>query len=156
MLWILSDTGQREISEHLREIPDDIDIWDDRVADIFSDNGHGMKLWRPLGRANWPIPEPGGGLGGITKRSKIMAAKRLRLIPVLDRVVKGTVPESENICVSIQNVLRVEDCRTKLTKALQHAEVPDSVPLLRRIDVVIWMNNEKKFRGKTKQTNVSP
>jgi len=156
MLWILSDKGQREISEHLREIPDDIDIWDDRVADIFSDDGHVMKLWRALGRANWPIPEPGGGLGRITKRSKILAAKRPRLIPVLDRVVKGTLPESENIWVSIQNVLRVEHYRTRLMKALQHADVPDSVSLLRRIDVVIWMNNEKNFRRKTGSTNTFP
>lgn len=148
MLWILSDNGQREISKHLREIPDDIDIWDDQAGDIFSDGGHVMKLWRALGRANWPVPEPGGGLGGITKRSKILAAKRPRLIPVLDRVVKGTLPESENIWVSIQNVLRVEDYRTKLMKVLQHAEVPDSVSLLRRIDVVIWINNEQNFRKK--------
>lgn len=156
MLWILSDNGQRELSEHLREIPDDIDIWDDQAGDIFSDDGHVMKLWRALGRANWPIPEPGGGLGGITKRSKILAAKRPRLIPVLDRVVKGTLPESENIWVSIQNVLRVEDYRTKLMKVLQHADVPDSVSLLRRIDVVIWMNNEQNFRRKTGPTNTSP
>jgi len=156
MLWLLSDKGQREISEHLREIPDDIDIWDDRVADIFSDDGHVMKLWRALGRANWPIPRPGGGLGGITKRSKILVAKRPRLIPVLDRVVKGTLPESENIWVSIQDVLRVDDYRTKLMDVLQHADVPDSVSLLRRLDVVIWKNNEKNFRRKTKPTTTSP
>ena len=149
-LWILSVQGQRELSEILREIPVDTDIWDSKAKNVFSDSGHVMDLWRKLGNANWPIPKSGGGLGGDTKRSKILAAKRPRLIPVLDRVVKGTLPASENRWISIQDVLMNEEYRTKLQKALDHEEIPKSVSLLRRIDVVIWMNNEKKFRKKSK------
>lgn len=147
-LWILSKEGQDEISEHLRQIPVDTDIWDPRVKDIFADSGPVMDLWRQLAKANWPIPKFGGGLGGITKRSKILAAKRPRLIPVLDRVVAGTLPVSENRWISIQNVLMNEEYRAKLQKALDHENVPESVSLLRRIDVVIWINNEEKFRKK--------
>lgn len=147
-LWILSKEGQNEISEHLRHIPVDTDIWDPRVKDIFGDNGHVMNLWRKLEKANWPISKSGGGLGGITKRSKILAAKRPRMIPVLDRVVMGTLPVSENRWISIQNVLMNEEYRTKLEKALDYEHVPESVSLLRRIDVVIWINNEAKFRKK--------
>jgi hypothetical protein len=145
-LWLLGDQGKREISELLRQIPVDTDIWDSQVKDIFSDEGHVMELWRKLGKANWPIPKSGGGLGGITKRSKILSAKRPRLIPVLDRVVMGTLPKSENIWISIQNVLMNDEYRTKLETALKHQNVPESVSLLRKIDVVIWVNNEKAFR----------
>jgi hypothetical protein len=147
-LWILSEEGQNVISHHLRQIPVDADIWDPRVKDIFADGGHVMDLWRSLGKANWPIPKSGGGLGGVTKRSKILASKRPRLIPVLDRVVTGTLPASENRWTSIQNVLMNEGYRTKLQKVLAHEDVPESVSLLRRIDVVIWINNEEKFRKK--------
>lgn len=146
-LWILND-GQKEISETLRQIPIDIDIWDEEAKNIFSDDGQLMNLWRMLGTANWPIPKTGGGLGGVTKRSKILAAKRPRLIPVLDRVVKGTLPKTENIWISIQNVLMIEEYRTKLQQALQNEHIPESVSLLRKIDVVIWVNNENKFRKK--------
>ena len=151
-LWILSGEGQNEISNHLRQIPVDTDIWDPRVTDIFADSGHVMNLWKKLGIANWPIPKSGGGLGGITKRSKILAAKRPRLIPVLDRVVTETLPKSENRWISIQNVLMNEEYRIKLQKALNHEDVPESVSLLRRIDVVIWMNNEAKFRKKKRRS----
>lgn len=147
-IWILSKEGQNEISKHLRQIPVDTDIWDPRVKDIFADSGHVMDLWRKLEFANWPIPKSGGGLGGITKRSKILAAKRPRLIPVLDRVVTGTLPKSDNRWTAIQNVLTNEKYRIKLQKALTHESVPESVSLLRRIDVVIWINNEERFRKK--------
>jgi hypothetical protein len=77
-----------------------------------------------------------------------MAAKRPRLIPVLDRVVKGTLPKTENSWTAIQDVLKVEKNRKALQKALDLKVVPSSVSLLRRIDIVIWTNNEKNFRRK--------
>jgi hypothetical protein len=147
-LWILSKEAQSEISNDLREIPVDIDIWDPAVKDIFSDSGPVMSLWRKLGEANWPEPKQGGGLGGTTKRSKILVAKRPRLIPVLDRVVKGTLPVSDNTWISIQKVLMNQEHRTKIQDALNFEFVPRSVSLLRRIDIVIWMNNKKEFQKK--------
>jgi hypothetical protein len=145
-LWILSKEGQDKTSTILRDIPVDTDIWDPAVNEVFADDGKVMDLWRLLGQANWPIAKTGGGLSGITKRSKIMAAKRPRLIPVLDRVVKGTLPKTENSWTAIQDVLKVEKNRKALQKALDLKVVPSSVSLLRRIDIVIWTNNEKNFR----------
>jgi len=147
-LWILSPVGEKEISKILREIPIDTDIWDPKVKNIFADNGKVMELWNLLGNANWPTASKGGGLGGLTKRSKILAAKRPRLIPILDRVVVGTLLQTENRWRGIQDVLNVESYRNKLEEALKHDGVPPSVSLLRRIDVVIWFNNQAKFRKK--------
>ena len=145
-LWILSDEGQDKTSAILRDIPVDTDIWDPAVSEAFTDDGKVMDLWRLLGEANWPVAKTGGGLGGMAKRSKIMAAKRPRLIPVLDRVVKGTLPKAENSWIAIQDVLKVDKYRKALQKALNLDVVPPSVSLLRRIDIVIWTNNEKNFR----------
>jgi len=145
-LWILSEDGQDKTSAILRDIPFDIDIWDPKVNEAFADDGKVMDLWRLLGEANWPIAKTGGGLSGTTKRSKILAAKRPRLIPVLDRVVKGSLPKTDNSWIAIQDVLRVDKYRKALQKALDLDVVPSSVSLLRRIDIVIWTNNEKNFR----------
>lgn len=145
-LWILSKEGQDKTSVILRDIPVNADVWDPAVKEAFADDGIVMDLWRLLGQANRPIAKTGGGLSGTTKRSKIMAAKRPRLIPVLDRVVKGTLPKTENSWTAIQDVLKVEKNRKALQKALDLKVVPSSVSLLRRIDIVIWTNNEKNFR----------
>ena len=145
-LWILSDEGQDKTSAILRDIPVDTDIWDPAVNEAFADDGKVMDLWRLLGEANWPVAKTGGGLGGTAKRSKIMAAKRPRLIPVLDRVVKGTLPKAENSWIAIQDVLKVDKYRKALQKVLNLDVVPPSVSLLRRIDIVIWTNNEKNLR----------
>jgi hypothetical protein len=145
-IWILSEDGRNKISSILKEIPMGRDIWDPDVRDIFLDDGPVMELWRTLGNANWPVFKPGGGLGGSTKRSKILASKRPRLIPILDRVVRGSLPETKNTWISIQRVLRNDFYRTRLEKALENQNVSENVSLLRRIDAVIWINNEKKFR----------
>ena len=147
-LWILRPEGGEQISKILREIPVDTDIWDPKVKNIFADDGKVMQLWRLMENANWPTARKGGGLGGTTKRSKILAAKRPRLIPILDRVVVGSLLQTDNTWRAIQDVLNVDSYRSKLEKALNHDVVPPSVSLLRRIDVVIWFNNHEKFRKK--------
>lgn len=145
-IWILSEDGCNRISSILKEIPMGRDIWDPDVQDVFLNDGPVMELWRTLGNANWPVSKAGGGLGGFTKRSKILASKRPRLIPILDRVVRGSLPETKNTWISIQRVLRNDFYRTRLEKALENQNVSENVSLLRRIDAVIWINNEKKFR----------
>jgi len=145
-LWILSPEGQAQTSALLSGIPNGVDIWKPEVENAFADDGKLMELWDCLGKANWPTAAPGGGLGGSTKRSKLIAAKRPRLVPVLDKVVKDTLPKSENYWRAFQDVLRDESCRESLTLATNHDCVPPGVSLLRRIDVVIWMNNHEKHR----------
>jgi hypothetical protein len=145
-LWILSREGQTQTSALLAGIPNGVDIWKPEVENAFADDGKLIQLWDCLGKANWPMAASGGGLGGSTKRSKLIAAKRPRLVPVLDKVVKDALPKSENYWRAFQDVLRDESCRESLTLATNHDCVPPGVSLLRRIDVVIWMNNHEKNR----------
>ena len=145
-LWIMGAEGQAQTSALLEGIPNGVDIWKPEVENAFADDGKLMQLWDCLGKANWPTAAPGGGLGGSTKRSKLIAAKRPRLVPVLDKVVKDTLPKSENYWRAFQDVLRDDSCREGLTLATNHDCVPPGVSLLRRIDVVIWMNNHEKHR----------
>ena len=56
------------------------------------------------------------------------------------------MPKTENSWIAIQDVLKDEKNRKALQKALDVEVVPFSVSLLRRIDIVIWTNNEKNFR----------
>jgi hypothetical protein len=149
-LWILSLEGQAQTSALLEGIPNDLDIWKPEVENAFVDDGKLMQLWDCLGKANWPVAATGGGLGGATKRSKLIAAKRPRLVPVLDKVVKNTLPKSDNYWRAFQDVLRDESCREGLAVATNLDCVPQRVSLLRRIDVVIWMNNHERHR-KTKR-----
>lgn len=145
-LWILSPEGQSQTSALLREIPVGIDLWHPDAANVFADDGKLDKLWKLLGNANWPEAAPGGGLGGTTKRSKLIAAKRPQLVPVLDRVVKGTLSQPENYWRAFQESLSDNSFRMRLEEATNVDGVPSNVCLLRRIDVVIWMNNHKRFR----------
>ena len=145
-LWIMGAEGQAQTSALLSGIPNGVDIWKPEVENAFADDGKLQQLWDCLGKANWPTADPGGGLGGSTKRSKLIAAKRPRLVPVLDKVVKDTLPKSENYWRAFQDVLRDESCRESLTLATIDDCVPSGVSLLRRIDVVIWMNNHEKHR----------
>ena len=145
-LWIMSPEGQAQTSALLEGIPNGVDIWKPEVENAFADDGKLQQLWDCLGKANWPAAASGGGLGGSTKRSKLIAAKRPRLVPVLDRVVKDTLPKSDNYWRAFQAALRDESCRESLTLATNHDCVPSGVSLLRRIDIVIWMNNHEKHR----------
>jgi len=142
-LWILGDEGRKVISEKLRQVPNDVDIWDDKAIDLFRDDGELIQLWNYLGTAYWPIPRTKNGLG-ITLRSKILAAKRPRLLPVLDKVVRGILGEVDSYWRAFQTSLRDSDLRTLIEQATSSA--PDGISLLRRMDIVIWTNNNEKFR----------
>jgi hypothetical protein len=150
-LWILSPEGQSHTSELLKNVPVDVDIWHSEAANVFADDGNLDKLWKLLGRANWPTAASGGGLGGSTKRSKLIAAKRPRLVPVLDRVVIGELPKSENYWRAFQETLSDESIRESLAKATNYDFIPSEISLLRKIDIVIWMNNHKKYRKPKKK-----
>lgn len=69
---------------------------------------------------------------------KLMAAKRPRLIPILDnRVSDFLKPPDGLFWVSLHDELSEESCRAAIAQACKSA--PPWVSLLRRIDVAMWM-----------------
>jgi hypothetical protein len=136
-IWLLGE-GRRTVAELLREIPVDVDIWDS--GDALEPGGAAWQLWDVLLGCGWPGPRTGNGMGG-TITSKLMAAKRPRMIPVRDSVVRQILPSTGQVWADLRNALGDEALRSRIEHATGRA--PAHVSLLRRLDVALWM------RGRT-------
>jgi hypothetical protein len=76
-------------------------------------------------------------VGGVTA-GKLMAAKRPRLIPILDeRVEEVLKPQGDLFWMSMYDELSNEGERASIAEVCKSA--PPHVGLLRRIDVALWM-----------------
>jgi len=97
-----------------------------------------LNLWRLLSRdANWPESRPGGNDVGIAKTSKLIAAKRPRLAPILDSVVCDALGPVKDRWEAFAHAMIDPKRRDRIERA-----VPDGVEIgvLRAVDVVVvWM-----------------
>ncbi len=113
----------------LQQIPDEIDLWDVDPSVIEAGN---------------PAAELHAALDGLPRvgwvtAGKLMAAKRPRLVPILDKKVKGLLkPPRGRFWAGMQEQLSVEVRRQAIAEVCEVA--PDGVSLLRRIDVALWMH----------------
>lgn len=113
----------------LQQIPAEVDLWDvdPSVIDVGSPAAE-------LHAALDGLP----GVGWVTA-GKLMAAKRPRLIPILDKEVKGLLkPPRGRFWASIYEQLSVDARRRAIAEVCEVA--PDGISLLRRIDVSLWMH----------------
>jgi Family of unknown function (DUF6308) len=113
----------------LRQVPDKVDLWEvDRVViDAASASAELHALLDGL-----------RGVGWVTA-GKLMAAKRPRLIPILDKEVKDLLhPPRGGFWTAMHEQLLDEDRRQAISEVCKAA--PDGVSLLRRIDVALWMH----------------
>ncbi|ODQ93427.1 hypothetical protein BHQ17_13375 [Mycolicibacterium holsaticum] len=111
----------------LRHIPRSVDLWDTPREDL--QDGPAAELHtmlRTLRGVEWVIA------------GKLLAAKRPRLIPVLDNSVRDFLqPPTSRFWVSMWDELSDESRRTTVAQVC--ADAPADVRLLRRIDVALWM-----------------
>ncbi len=89
LVWLLSDTGRDAVTKLLEDIPDGVDLREG--AELIAENSALRRLWSLLASACWPEPTAGNGMGRA-KISKLLAAKRPCLVPILDSVVCGLCP----------------------------------------------------------------
>lgn len=137
--WILNDGGPA-ISRLLEQLPADIDIWeaDDTTFAIAE------ELWALLNTADWPQPGSGANGMGRTIKSKLLAAKRPRLLPVLDSVVCEALGERADFWSAFRYALRTPESRLLTSVRV----VPrGDLSLLRAIDIVVWMANRHPQPG---------
>lgn len=131
----------REIGELLEQIPDDRDIVDVSSAELATGSA-ASRLWDVLRR--------GGDRLGRTKTSKLIAAKRPRLIPIWDSFVEqATGLDTSDYWRRFQRVLTVDDYAVWnwLTDLRTHApSVPPNVSNLRILDVLLWMAVDQERR----------
>lgn len=128
--WML-DEGRDEISEHLSAIEPEAKIWGE--TDL-SPTGNAWLLWNRLSEIH--------GLGA-TKTSKLLSAKRPHLLPIWDQhVVTGLRPAKGDYWLGWRDSLASDSgelLRQTCETLREEASVPESVSLLRILDVVIWM-----------------
>lgn len=131
-IWILGE-GAPLLSELLRVIPSDIDIWeasDDHFADA-------NKLWRLLDEANWPTAGKPNWMGPA-KISKLLAAKRPRLLPINDSVVRAALGNPGSFWGNLRGAMRR---RSSPVVEAAHELRRGDLSVLRTVDVVVWMAN---------------
>jgi Family of unknown function (DUF6308) len=124
-----------EITATLKLIPVDCDIIDVDADDLATGSA-ASKLWQLLRRGR-------DGLGPTTT-SKLIAAKRPRLIPIWDSFVhQATGLDTGDYWRQFQQVLIADDHAiwNWLTELRENAvNVPAGIPNLRLVDVLLWMS----------------
>lgn len=143
-LRLLSTQTAREISRLLSQIPhcDIVDVEPDQLA---PGRGPASELWRVLKGDQ----ESGKDGIGKTTASKLMAAKRPKLIPIWDSFVQqATGLGTDDYWRQFQTVLVADDRRIwKWLESIraQVPELPDNVSTLRILDVILWMLVKRKL-----------
>jgi hypothetical protein len=121
-------TESERFNSLLRQIPREQDLWDVSrlTVDVGSPAEYLHIALRTLPRVDW------------VTAGKLMAAKRPRLIPILDNKVKDFIrPPDGLFWVKLHDELADESRRAAIARACRAA--PPHVGLLRRIDVALWM-----------------
>lgn len=142
---LLNDPPTRErVTALLREVPAEVDIWDG--IDHLRHGGPAERLWQLLQKEGDRI--------GPTTASKILARKRPRLVPIEDSVVKAIIQASAHdhwmvFCEYLQSTNR----RDRLAE-LRPEHVEQTVPLLRVLDVLLWMWGSKARVTKKVRTDL--
>ncbi|WP_137722788.1 DUF6308 family protein [Prescottella subtropica] len=89
-----------------------------------------------LETALWTIPSI-----GRTVASKLIARKRPRLYPIYDRVVGEVLGTKQAHLEPVRQALRADDraLHRRLVALHDQAGLPDTIPALRILDVLAWM-----------------
>lgn len=134
VIRLLADEATEAITRQLRVIPTDVAIVD-ADSDILTGDSPAGKLWDYLRFGRDGV--------GPTTTSKLLAAKRPRLLPIWDSFVEqATGLDTKNYWRKFQSVLTADDRRIwnwliELKAAIPI--IPDAVSPLRVLDVVLWM-----------------
>ncbi|MGE2738040.1 DUF6308 family protein [Mycolicibacterium vaccae] len=129
------DRDAEEITELLHQIPPDVDIIEVDPGELAT-GAPASSLWSVLRRGKDGI--------GRTTTSKLIAAKRPRLIPIWDSFVEqATGLDTIDYWRKFQAVLTADDRSiwTWLTEIRSEVpNLPAAVPNLRILDVLLWMS----------------
>jgi hypothetical protein len=135
--WLLGG-GRDWVSERLARVPATVDLWDAPLS-VLSDGSPLDELWRRLRSFD--------GVGWVTA-GKLLARKRPRLVPIYDSVLRTSLGQGadRSFWLVLRAALRDERTRARLTDLRARAGIDASVPLLRVLDVAIWMASSREAR----------
>jgi hypothetical protein len=135
------ETRSEELSDLLSEIPLGVTLWDAEEAVVDDHDSVAAHLYRRLREIK--------SVGPVTA-NKLIARKRTQLLPVWDSVVGGALqPESENFWIPLRNSL-LKDNRAilnRLGEIKSEAQLDVDPPLLRVLDVAVWMAASQQAEG---------
>jgi hypothetical protein len=131
---VLLEDEREALEQQLARIPHDVDLWDatdEQLAPAYD-------LWRDLKTSL-------KGMGvGPTRRSKLMARKRPRLVPVVDATIRtalGIGPDDDSWLVFRQALRDDGGALVRRIENLRPAHVRrEDVSTLRILDAALWMN----------------
>jgi hypothetical protein len=133
-LDILGPLSQR-LTELLTDIPTGIAL-EDADESLIASGSPADVLWHELHSLD--------GMGP-TIVSKVMARKRPRLIPIFDSVLReALLPNEKNYWSRMRNELHQPEISDRLRKIKSESGVGPEIPLLRILDVCVWMRNRPK------------
>jgi hypothetical protein len=133
----------RQVAERLHRIPTNVDLGTAQAFELVSDDSDADQAWHLLTRQHRIGPVVAG---------KLLARKRPRLIPVWDKIVDCAVkPAAHQYWISLNHQLQADDAllRTRLDRLHTAAGLPEQVPPLRVLDVVVWMFHQRTHTGST-------
>jgi hypothetical protein len=132
------ETQSRQLSEWLEQVPLGVSLWTADEADVDDHGSAAAKLWYQL--------EGIKDIGSVSA-SKLVARKRPQLLPVYDSVVKGALqPSSKDFWIPLRNSLLRDDSAilNRLQEIKNEAQLEVDPPLLRILDVAVWMARRGK------------
>jgi hypothetical protein len=133
--------GQREaLSEALRAVPSDVDLWDAGQAHLDAAD-----------RLYWLVY----GLPGVrgTKTSKLLARKRPRLVPIVDSVIRKSLELGEHRRDELRAALHDADLRDHI-EAIRPPSAGPSVSTLRLLDAAVWMRHSQSKNARAARVEV--
>lgn len=128
--WLLHE-GSDQIAALLAQIPPDVELWQAAARDQISPGRPADQLWH--------LFEARSGIGWVTA-GKLCARKRPALLPVYDRVVRRALRPDQGFWMTLHEWFQgTPGAVDRLTVIKAESGAPSEVPLLRILDVVIWM-----------------
>ncbi len=150
---LLDEPNAERISALLRAVPADVDIVD-VAPDKLNGNSDASQLWRFLRAGRDGI--------GRTRASKLLAAKRPRLLPIWDSFVEiATGLDTSDYWRKFQTVLRADNGAIwGWLRILKQGLpiIPAEVTPLRVLDILLWKSVEERQddKGSTNLSTNSP
>lgn len=132
-----------EINGLLAQVPPDLDLTDDRAADVIADGGPAWQLWELL-RDIKPRPQDRRRLGPVAA-GKLLARKRPRLIPVYDSHVKsalGRRRDDQDWWSDLRHQLITDLALARELEAVRARADAGHLSLLRTFDIMCWMYDQ--------------
>ena len=124
-----------EITEHLQQIPTDLQLVD-APAPFFASDSPAHRLWRLF------HSEP--GIGWVTA-GKLLARKRPHLIPVYDSVVRTATGGSDTYWQPLARALAADGrwLQGHLGHLRSMSGIGEDISTIRVFDVIVWMDHRR-------------